>query len=357
MSIDRTKVGLALALLVLATAPAWADFRLERELNLAPGGELVLDADAGALEVEGVAGSGVRILVTSDRSDIDDRFTFTFREEAGRVVVQAKKRGGIVSRWLNWRGERLRFEITVPTQTDLDLRTAGGSIRIDAIAGDVGAHTSGGRIELTGIDGPVDVETSGGSISARGIGGAARLDTSGGRIVVEDVQGDLYADTSGGSIRVERVLGAVDADTSGGSIELREVGGRIKASSSGGPVVAYFAAGNGEGGSLSTSGGGVTAYVDPAAALDVDASTSGGRVSVDLPITVQGSLSKTAVRGTLNGGGAPLRLRSSGGSIFDQEIEVLHIAADGAGDDGCCFRLRHSAAHCLNPLITRAWRK
>ena len=76
-----------------------------------------------------------------------------------------------------------------------------------------------------------------------------------------------------------------------------------------------FTVGNARGGSLSTSGGSVTAYVDPAVGLDIDISTSGGSATVDLPVTVQGRLSRNAVSGTLNGGGESLRLRSSGGGV------------------------------------------
>ena len=78
---------------------------------------------------------------------------------------------------------------------------------------------------------------------------------------------------------------------------------------------ASFARGNGAGGSLSSSGGSITAAVDPAVALKVDAHTSGGRVTVDLPITVRGSMSRNSVSGSLNGGGPLLKLRSSGGAV------------------------------------------
>ena len=72
--------------------------------------------------------------------------------------------------------------------------------------------------------------------------------------------------------------------------------------------------GNARGGELSTSGGGVTAAVDPAARLSIDASASGGGVTSDLALTTR-SFSRTSIRGDLNGGGSPLRLRTSGGGI------------------------------------------
>ena len=76
-----------------------------------------------------------------------------------------------------------------------------------------------------------------------------------------------------------------------------------------------FAAGNAKGGELSSSGGGVATMVDPAVGLEIDASSSGGSVDCNLPLTVRGKIGRDDVHGTLNGGGALLKLRSSGGGI------------------------------------------
>ncbi len=132
---------------------------------------------------------------------------------------------------------------------------------------------------------------------------------------MQDVRGDVRADTSGGSIRIENVDGGIVADTSGGMIRIQGAGGHVSADTSGGSVSVGFAQGNSSGGEISTSGGGVTVTVDPAANLDIDAASSSGSVSSDLPVTVRGTISKKALHGTLNGGGATLRLRSSGGPV------------------------------------------
>ena len=89
----------------------------------------------------------------------------------------------------------------------------------------------------------------------------------------------------------------------------------MEAHSSGGPVTVAFAAGNGRGGDLSTSGGGIRAEIDPAVALSIDATASGGGVDADVPLTVRGRISRDALRGELNGGGALLRMSTSGGGV------------------------------------------
>lgn len=285
---------LVLVLLTLCATAGNAEFRLEKRLDLAPGGQLVLDTDGGRIAVRGGSTEGVRVLITSPKTNIEDRYRFTFDAEDGRVLIKADRKG---LSWFNWSSDSLRFEVVVPTETSIDLETSGGRIDVEGLQGTALLDTSGGRIEIQEIRGDVDAHTSGGPIFA------------------EDIVGNLRADTSGGSISIERVSGDVHASTSGGSVALEEIGGRTDAKSSGGSISVRFAAGNGDGGTLSTSGGTVTAYVDPSVALDIDASTSGGRVTFDLPVEVRGTVSKRSVQGSMNGGGPTLRMRSSGGSI------------------------------------------
>jgi hypothetical protein len=49
-------------------------------------------------------------------------------------------------------------------------------------------------------------------------------------------------------------------------------------------------------------------------AARVDASTTNGSINTELPVTLS-STSRHALRGTINGGGGELRLRTTNGSI------------------------------------------
>jgi hypothetical protein len=65
---------------------------------------------------------------------------------------------------------------------------------------------------------------------------------------------------------------------------------------------------------LATSGGSITVVAPSNAALTIDAETSAGSVRSDLPISRMSSDSDS-LKGTMNGGGTKLVLRSSAGSI------------------------------------------
>ena len=281
-----------IALIALAT-PLRAEFRLEKNLKLDPGGRFVLDSDAGSVTVMGSKESGANVVITSDREDLQTLFELAFEGGPGTARVTARKK----FHWSWHERLSLHYEVRVPTQTALELRTGGGGIQVHAIKGESSLHTSGGSIEVSGLAGKLEANTSGGNIKIREVDGDAHIETSGGGIEVDSLDGNLRAHTSGGPIRIERVSGRVDAHTSGGSVR------------------AAFSHGNTRGGVLETSGGSIHVTVDPSANLDIDASTSGGGVSWDLPIKAVGTTSRNSLHGTLGSGGETLRLRTSGGSI------------------------------------------
>lgn len=305
---------LALGALLLAVGlPAAAETRIERELALEPGGSFVLDTDTGSVEVAGGAAAGARVEIVASRDDFEALYEVTFEERPGEAVVRVRKKNR-ASSWFKSSGST-KFRIEVPESTRVDIDTAGGSIEAQDLAGPARLDTSGGSIRATAIHGELSADTSGGSIQIENVDGDVSADTSGGSITIRGVRGKVGADTSGGGITIEDVTGDIEADTSGGSVKIAEAGGRVNASSSGGPIRVSFAAGNSSGGSLETSGGGITVELDPSVGLEIDAYSSGGSVDCELPVTVQGKVSRTSLTGRLGSGGESLKLRTSGGGV------------------------------------------
>ena len=116
-------------------------------------------------------------------------------------------------------------------------------------------------------------------------------------MAVRNFHGPADVETSGGGITLERVAGKINGDTSGGGINA------VLVAPLPGPV------------KLSTSGGGIKIKVAGDAAFDLDAETSAGSVNSELPVTVTGKLRRDHLRGPVNGGGKPVVLRTSAGSI------------------------------------------
>jgi len=285
---------MAAALLLLALAsPGAAESRIEKNLELQPGGQFVLESDVGSIRVDGASRSDAHIVITSDRDNLNNDLDLKFSSDGGIAHVTARRKD--TSFWSH--SLSVHFQIEVPTDTRTEIHTGGGAISLSGLRGAADAKTSGGPIEVTGLIGSLEAYTSGGPIRVREVTGNAQVGTSGGPIDVEALDGNLKAHTSGGGIRINRVSGYVEAKTSGG------------------PIHATYSPGNRHGGELETSGGPIEVAIDPTANLNLDASTSGGSVSSDLPVRVVGTVTPSRMQGSIGAGGEELRLHTSGGSI------------------------------------------
>lgn len=118
-----------------------------------------------------------------------------------------------------------------------------------------------------------------------------------GSIRLSDVTGKHELDTTNGKIEVSRCAGSLDASTTNGSItaELQQV-------AKGQPL------------SFSTTNGRIEVAVPANLAVDVDAGTTNGSIHSDLPVTTT-KIGSNSLRGSINGGGTPLRMRTTNGGI------------------------------------------
>ena len=132
-----------------------------------PGGELTIDADFGSVRIETSATNSVEILIEKLRKEgTEDEARRAFEE----VEVTTEKQGNDVhirvdhSRWLGRNGMSIAMTVQVPYTYNLDIETAGGSIIIADLDGEIGAKTAGGSIRIGATQGDVNARTLGGSI-------------------------------------------------------------------------------------------------------------------------------------------------------------------------------------------------
>jgi DUF4097 and DUF4098 domain-containing protein YvlB len=139
------------------------------------------------------------------------------------------------------------------------------------------------------------------------------MHSSGGGIEADRVNGTTELTTSGGGITVTNSTGKLDVDSSGGGIRIQDDDGSVHARTSGGSIRAQLRANRGI--SLATSGGGISLLLPENASGAVDAETSGGSVTSNFPLTTTQVSAGNHLVGTIGGGGLPISLRTSGGSI------------------------------------------
>ena len=213
---------------------------------------------------------------------------------------------------------------------DLDAFTAGGHILAGIIDGSAKLHTGGGHIRAARIKGTANLETDGGNIAIGEAGSYVTVRTSGGQIDLGEVHGSVRADTGGGGIRVISVAGPLEVASSGGSICLTRVASRVRAETGEGTITAWINPEDTESArvvrlpgpsQLASRTGDIVVFIPRNLAMNLDATVENGgpgRIEVDptLVLNIQSQANGPAhVMASLNGGGALLRLHTTGGKI------------------------------------------
>lgn len=323
----KTKLTtLILVSLTTAGALAATEENIHETRPARPGGKLIVEVDFGSITV--TPGESDKVVVDAQRKisasskDKEEEYfksvPVTVTTEGDSVIVRAiHKHESLGSQIWNMLGHHRtegHYNLKVPANFSVDLDTSGGDVSTNGLTGNVKVDTSGGDLNFGQIHGDVHANTSGGDIIAKDCDGTTKLDTSGGRIEVTGGRGNLDVDTSGGNVTVLNRVGDAKVESSGGKLRLGNISGKLNAETSGGSVSAILPSPVAGDVRLETSGGAITVVTPANAALTIDAETSAGIVRSDLPIS-RISSDEDSLKGTINGGGTKLVLRSSAGSI------------------------------------------
>lgn len=301
---------------------------------------LKMNTSGGGLTVTGITGSESRIEVyirSNNWNGSDDISKEELEERLKDYELSVTKEGDAITAFSknktnNWGKKSLSisFRAFVPQNITTDLNTSGGSINVKNITGNaigktsggsigvekcknkIQLKTSGGSISAIECSGNIDLKTSGGSISAMDLDGDIDLKTSGGSISLDGLKGTISAITSGGSIKATELRGESIVKTSGGSITLREIYGTLDAATSAGSLDAEILE-LGKSLNLSVSSGSMTVKMPMNKGVNLDCTAQ--KINTGTLYNFNGHTEKTSLKGTLNGGGIPVTMRVSSGTL------------------------------------------
>ena len=259
--------------------------RIEKTFDVNSGGRLTIDTQIGNIDVQTAAQDIVKVIVTKEsRNGLDvsqealDDFKVTFDHKDSDLSIKGEFERGRNHWRMQLNNLKIRFQVTVPQQYNVDLNTPSGDISIDGITGKLQARTSAGDVSVKNVVGTVNAQTSAGDL---------RLDK---------VKGPILGRSSAGDITLANCQGKVEARTSAGD---------IRAETSTQPQHEW---------NLRTSAGDIVFTLISNLAAEIDAQTSAGSISTDFQ--VRGTvIKKKRLSGTIKGGGKLLKLRTSAGDI------------------------------------------
>ncbi len=193
-------------------------------------------------------------------------------------------------------GISISYDVTVPKDIRLRANTGSGDVRIDDVAGGTVVRSGSGNLKLHNLGSDLEVKSGSGDIDAIDVAGTTRVSTGSGNIHIQQ-SGTGYVRTSTGS-------GDVTIDNAKGEVEASTGSGNIHAS---GSVLDNW--------NIHTGSGDVRIQVPHDAKFTIHARSNSGSVHSDLPVTMQGSLERHTVHGTVNGGGPTLEIHTGSGNI------------------------------------------
>ncbi len=161
----------------------------------------------------------------------------------------------------------------------------------------------------------VECESVNGKVSVAGMRAAVAARSSNGAVCVEDVTGDVHVATANNKVACLGNCGRLLARSSNGKIDIGEHSGSVDASTSNGLIRATVEAVGPEGVLLATSNGRIVLELPDVLDAEVDVRVDNGVIRSELELDGATRASDGRLRGTLGRGGAPIRLRTSNGSI------------------------------------------
>jgi TonB family protein len=334
-------------------AASSAQFWVQFEVAVPPGYSVEVQTGAGDIDTQDIGGTAMLTTqggnIRTGRIGVSGIQNVAHNMSRGMAHELGGKNRMHASSKLRTEGGHIQVQ---DVAGDLSAFTGGGHITVGNIAGDATLRSGGGHVRAGKIDGRADLDTDGGNITVGQAGNLVNVRTGGGQIDFGEVHGSVRAQTGGGGIRIMYVAGPMEVESSGGSICLTRVAGAVQAATADGTITAWINPDMGpdvvaDAGSamtavrvatvqlagasqLASGNGDIVVFLPRNLAANIDALiTRGGeqRIEADpaLHLIIQAEqlngVGAVRATGTLNGGGIPLKLRTTSGKIRLQYLD------------------------------------
>jgi len=247
------------ALLALASVSARAE-EWSHSYPVTAKPAVTVNANDGDVEVSVGSSQQVDVRVITRGWKIKDDVEVTGNQSGNRVEIKLHKISHVC---FGVCLQSIRVEVRVPRESDLNIHTDDGNVRVDNIRGNLQFETGDGDVRL------------------------------------RDVEGSLHADTHDGNVEVNGRFDILSLHTGDGNIDAK-----VNAASA--PQQGWL---------LRSGDGNIRLRLPDNLGADLDAHSGDGEVHVGFPITASGPGKDNSFRGKINGGGVSIELRTGDGDI------------------------------------------
>ena len=159
------------------------------------------------------------------------------------------------------------------------------------------------------------IEANNGKVCVQGMRSRVCARSSNGSVRISDVVGDIEVTTSNAKVSCDCTCGRLLARSSNGKIELADHRGSVDASTSNGLIRASLEEMGKDGVVLATSNGRIVLELPEEIDAEVDLRVDNGVIRMLRELETRRGDSAGRLRGKLGRGGAPIKLRTSNGTI------------------------------------------
>ena len=236
-----------------------AEEKFEKEIEFVSSGLITLKNTNGSVHIDSWSKATVKIVAIKTVRAGSYRTAEQFLEKVEIIIEQFSneiqitadypRKGSASGFWNLFSGSKkpqvnIQYELTVPEDSELDIRTTNGAVKIEEVFGNILARTTNGAVNLENVNGNAIAKTTNGSVKASFIKfqkhNEIELRSTNGRIYLElpeNTSARLSARTTNGKISTDfpvNVLGGLSSrkiegtiGNGNGKIDLRTTNGSI----------------------------------------------------------------------------------------------------------------------------------
>jgi DUF4097 and DUF4098 domain-containing protein YvlB len=290
--------------------------------SLARDGKVEVKNVSGDVEVKTWDRGEVKIdaIKTSRASTMDKA-----KEYASKVKIVVSRENGILKVETKYPKPSIRglsvsvnYKVVIPSQAAIKARSVSGDVSLENIGGKASAETKSGDVTVSGARNGANAETVSGDVDVVDIDNGVYCKTASGNVKAKDVTGNADLNCVSGNVTGENIRGDVEADTVSGSVRLLAISGAnvVKGKTMSGSTIYNGDISSRGRYSLEAHSGKVEMTIPSNSAFDLNASTFSGSIKTDFKVVMSGTLSKKKISGSVNGGGADVRLKTFSGSVY-----------------------------------------
>jgi hypothetical protein len=270
-------------LLTVSTAAFAADSQFERTLNVSSQPDLYVSTGSGDITIHPGTDSQIHIVghIHAGWAMLGDVQSRISRIVENPPITQSGNTVhiGEANDHELYNNISIDYVITAPASTALNLHSGSGDITLDHVGRYLSASSGSGDIRAQGVSGPAELGTGSGDITLDELGA-----------------GDIKAKTGSGTIKVHGFNGGLTARSGSGDID---ADGHLTGAAN-----------------LSSGSGTIKLHLTPDAHFNLEASTGSGDIKVRFPgAPEQDRNTRHHMTAPINGGGAPLEVRTGSGDI------------------------------------------